>query len=354
MRAEMTYKPLLLTMLSPASALQRYMVMAALVVAGSAFVAVAAQIKVNLPFTPVPITGQTFAVLTVGGLLGSRLGAAALLLYIAEGTFGVLWGDQSEGFKVFADGSFGWRVMEGPTGGYIVGFVFSAYVVGWLTERGFDRNPLTATVAMIIGNVTVYVFGLVWLDHHFPGKAFEFGLYPFILGDSAKLLLAASVLPTGWALLRHVPGYEKVLPSLSGELRTREYRLPLAWVYLPLGALVALGSLLPWGLVGGGTESGVNLEPGQFVLGAGLGAVALAIVALAKVVPWELMRIAQFGAGAVAGYASFFHIANILESRNETFALSPLGVGLIIAALASVLLAGASVLNREAQAGGEA
>ena len=346
MRAEMTYKPLLLTVL-PASTLQRYLVMAAFVAAGSAFVAICAQVRIHLPFTPVPITGQTFAVLAVGGLLGSRLGAATLLLYMAEGTFGLLWGNESEGFKVFSEGTSGWEVIAGPTGGYIVGFVLAAYIVGWLTERGFDRNPLTATIAMMIGNISLYVPGLIWLDHHFPGQAFEFGLYPFVLGDSAKLLLAASVVPAGWAILRHVPGYEKAFPALSGELKTRDYRLPLAWVYLPLGALVALGTLLPWGLAGGGHDLGVTLEPGQFTLGAGLIAMALAAVALTSRVPWELVRVAQFGCGAVAGFASFSHVAHILEARDAAFAFSPLGVGLIIAGLASVLLASASLLDRD-------
>jgi biotin transport system substrate-specific component len=322
--------------------------MAILVAAGSAFIAVSAQgwLRVNLPFTPEPITGQTFAVLTVGGLLGARLGAATVLLYLAEGCYGLIYGSQSDGFKVFADGNFGWKIIEGPTGGYLVGFVFAALVVGYLTERGFDRNPLTATLAMAVGNVTVYVFGLVWLDHHFPGKAFEFGLYPFILGDTAKLLLAAAILPTGWGLLRQLPGYQNAFPALSGEVRARDYRLPLAWVYLPLAALVVVGALLPWGVPGGGHESGVNMEEGLIALGAALISIGLAAVALSKRVPWEILRVAQFGCGAVAGFAAFYQIAQILESRSETFALSPLGAGLVIAALASVALACASLLDR--------
>jgi hypothetical protein len=236
--------------------------------------------------------------------------------------------------------------VAGPTGGYIVGFVIAAYVVGWLTERGFDRNPLTATVAMMAGNIILYVPGLIWLDHHFPGKAFEFGLYPFILGDSFKLLLAASVLPAGWALLRHVPGYKDVYPALSGELKARDYRLPLAWVYLPLAALLAIGVVLPWGIPGGGTETGLNMEPGQIAFAAAAGAMVLGLVALVNIVPWELIRLGEFGCAAAAGYATFFHLADILEARNEAFALDPLGAGLIVAALAAVALAGASLLDR--------
>jgi biotin transport system substrate-specific component len=336
----------MVTAIAPVTGLRRYLVMAFLVAAGSALVAACAQIKVNLAFTPVPITGQTFAVLTVGGLLGARLGAASLALYMVEGVFGVLWGDQSEGFKVFSDGTFGWRILAGPTGGYIVGFVAAAYIVGWLTERGFDRNPFTATVAMAVGNVTLYVPGLIWLDHHFPGKAFDYGLYPFILGDSAKLLLAAAVLPTGWALIRFLPGYRKAFPSLSGELRTQGYRLPLAWLYIPLSTLVIVGALLPWGEVGGGTQSGINFEQGQFAIAAAGVCVLLSLIALTRVVPWELIRVGQFACGAVAAFAVFFQLADILEARNEAFSFSPLGIGLIVAALGSVAIAAASLLDR--------
>lgn len=348
MHAQPTYyRPLALTVLPNASTLQRYAMMAALVVAGSILVALCAQIKVNLPFTPVPITGQTFAVLTVGGLLGSRLGPLSLLLYMAEGSVGLLWGSETRGFNVFADGTGGWEIIAGPTGGYIVGFVLAAFVVGWLTERGLDRNPLTASIAMFVGNVALYIPGLIWLDHKFPGMAFEFGLYPFILGDFAKLLLAASILPLGWGLLRQLPGYKSAFPQLSGEVRARDYRLPLAWVYLPIAALVAAGTLLPWGVIAGDKELGVTLESGQFALGAGLVAMALSTVAFGKRMPWEITRVGLFACGAVAGFASFNQIADILEARNETFALSPLGIGLIISGLASVALASASLLDRE-------
>lgn len=348
MRAE-TYESLLPTVLAPSSRLTRYLAMALLVAAGSAFVAGAAQVRISLPFTPVPITGQTFAVLTVGGLLGSRLGAAALLLYMAEGCVGLLWASREDGFKVFAGGANGWEVIAGPTGGYIIGFVVAAFVVGWLSERGFDRNPLSAVVAMASGNVIVYVFGLPWLDHFFPGQALEFGLYPFVLGDSAKLLLAASILPAGWAVLRYVPGYESALPALSGELRAREYRLPLPWLYLAVGAVVVLGAVLPWGLTGGGSDPGIEMRAGVVALAAGLSAVALSLVALTRLVPWELMRIGQFAAGAVAGYAAFFQVADILEASDD-FAIGDLGAGLFLAALASVLLVALSLLDRPQEA----
>jgi biotin transport system substrate-specific component len=347
MQAQTTYRPLALAIFSPASTLQRYLVMAALVIGGSIFVALSAQVRIHLSFTPVPITGQTFAVLTVGGLLGARLGATSLLLYMAEGCYGILWGSHTTGFKVFSDGTLGWQIISGPTGGYIVGFIVAAFVVGWLVERGLDRNPLTAFVAMVAGNVTIYAFGAIWLDHKFPGHGLDFGVYPFILGDFAKLLLAASILPLGWGLLRQLPGYKKAFPGLSGEVHARDYRVPLAWVYLPIAAVIVLSCFLPWGLAGGGTHLGVRLEEGQFALGAGLAAILLSALALTKRVPWEITRVGLFAAGAVAGFATFYQISRILEARSETFALSPLAIGLIVAAVASVALASASLLDRK-------
>lgn len=347
MQAQTTYRPLALAIFSPASTLQRYLLMAALVIGGSIFVALAAQVRIHLNFTPVPITGQTFAVLTVGGLLGARLGALSLILYLAEGCYGMLWGARDQGFGVFSDGTSGWQILEGPTGGYIIGFIIAAFVVGWLTERGLDRNPITATIAMFCGNVALYVPGLLWLDHKFPGKALEFGLYPFILGDFAKLLLAASIVPLGWGLLRQLPGYKAAFPALSGEVRTRDYRLPLGWVYLPIAAFVVAGCLLPWGTPDNGKHMGVSIEPGQFALAAAMMAMALSALALTKRVPWEITRVGLFACGAFGGFASFFQVSEILEARDETFALAPLGIGLIASALASVALASASLLDRK-------
>jgi biotin transport system substrate-specific component len=376
MQAQTTYRPLALAIFSPASTLQRYLLMAALVIGGSIFVALSAQVRIHLSFTPVPITGQTFAVLAVGGLLGARLGAASLLLYLAEGCYGMLWGSQTTGFKVFSNGTLGWEIVSGPTGGYIIGFIFAAFVVGWLTEKnGFDRNPLTAAVALAIGNFVVYVPGLIWLDHWYQSNLpadkvpnlLSTGLYPFILGDFAKLLLAASILPLGWGLLRQVPGYKKAFPDLSGEVRTRDYRVPLAWIYLPIAAAIVIGVILPWHspeAVQGAASAdnsltihfsklgtldlgGVDIAARWVTLAAALIAAAIAGLALTRRVPWEITRVGLFAAGAVAGFATFYQISRILEARSETFALSPLGIGLIIAALASVALASASLLDRE-------
>jgi biotin transport system substrate-specific component len=347
MQAQTTYRPLALTVFTPASSLQRYLYMAALVIGGSLLVAACAQVEITLPFTPVPITGQTFAVLTVGGLLGARLGAASLILYLAEGCYGMLWGAKDTGLHFFADGKFGWQIVEGPTGGYIIGFIIAAFVVGWLTERGLDRNPITATIAMFVGNVAIYVPGLLWLDHKFPGKALEFGLYPFILGDAAKLLLAAGIVPLAWGLLRQLPGYKKAFPELSGEMQTRDYRVPLGWVYAPIAALVVIGCLLPWGTEASGKHSGITIEAGQYAMVAAVTALVLSAVALSKRVPWEITRVGLFACGAVGGFASFYQVSQILEARSETFSLAPLGVGLIMAALASAALASASLLDRK-------
>ncbi|NOX63854.1 MAG: biotin transporter BioY [Chloroflexi bacterium] len=163
------------------------------VVMGSLLVALAAQVTIPLPFSPVPITGQTFAVLLVAALLGGRGGAAALLLYLTEGALGL---------PVFAGGLGGPAVLLGPTAGYLYGFVVAAFVVGRLCERGWDRRLLTAAAAMLLGNAIIYGFGLPWLAAFVGAEnALSLGLLPFIPGDILKLALAALSLPLGWKLL---------------------------------------------------------------------------------------------------------------------------------------------------------
>jgi len=167
---------------------------ALLVLGGSLFTALMAQVAIPLPFTPVPITGQTLAVLLVGAVLGARRGALSMMAYLAEGLVGL---------PVFAGGTAGIGRLLGPTGGYLVGFVFAAYAVGWLAERGWDRRPTTAVPAMVIGNAVIYVFGLPWLAR-FVGSAYvlSMGLVPFIPGDLLKVFLAAALLPSAWRLVR--------------------------------------------------------------------------------------------------------------------------------------------------------
>ena len=177
-----------------------------LAILGSFFVAVCAQIQV--PLWPVPVTGQTFAVLVVGMAFGWRLGGATLLLYLAEGAVGL---------PVFAKFAAGPGVLAGPTGGYIVGFVLAAGVIGYLAQRGWDRNVWRTAIAMLIGNVVIYIPGLIWLGMFYAGPGAQYvantgaataagaaiagGLTPFLLGDALKLALAAALFPFAWRLV---------------------------------------------------------------------------------------------------------------------------------------------------------
>ena len=167
---------------------------AALVLGASLVIALSAQVAIQLPFSPVPITGQTMAVLLVGALLGSRRGALAVLAYIAEGLAGL---------PVFAGGAAGLTRLFGPTGGYLVGFVAAAFLVGWLAERGWDRRFGTTLAAMTLGNLVIYGVGAVWLAVFVGGvsRAWSLGVVPFLPGDAIKIVLAAVLLPGGWKLL---------------------------------------------------------------------------------------------------------------------------------------------------------
>lgn len=162
------------------------------VAAFSILMSILAQISIPLPFTPVPISGQTFGVLLAGALLGSRRGAAAMLVYLAEG---------AAGLPVFALGHSGPGVILGPTGGYLLSYPVAAFVVGLLAERGWDRSFWRAAVAMLCGEATIYVIALPWLGHFVPASSVvALGFLPFIPGDITKLALAAALLPSGWAL----------------------------------------------------------------------------------------------------------------------------------------------------------
>ena len=170
----------------------------ALIVAGSLLVALFAQIKIPLGFTPVPITGQTFAVLLVGALLGGWRGGLALALYAIEGAF----------LPFFAGGASGWFWLL-PSGGYIVGFIPAAALVGFLCQWGWSRRPWVL-LAMLLGNVALYIPGLIQLSLFLPADVatawgcadvWQCGLLPFIPGDLVKLVAASLVVPAGWALL---------------------------------------------------------------------------------------------------------------------------------------------------------
>ena len=163
-----------------------------LVIAFSLLTALAAQVAI--PLWPVPITGQTFAVLLTGGLLGPRLGALAMIAYLIEG---------ASGLPVFAGSTGGLLHMFGPTGGYLLAFPAAAFTTGAFAERGWDKRFWTAVAAMAIGSIVIILGGWAWLVLFMsPAVAFRAGVEPFILGDIIKILLAAAALPSGWALLK--------------------------------------------------------------------------------------------------------------------------------------------------------
>ena len=167
-----------------------------LVVAFSLLTALAAQIAIPLPFTPVPITGQVFAVLLTGALLGSRLGAAAMVAYLIEGACGLPFFSAGRGGASY--------LLLSPTAGYLWAYPLAAFVTGLLAERGWDRRYLTAVVAMALGSVVILAGGWLGLLRFVPApQAFAQGVAPFLVGDAVKIALAAAVLPSGWALLRY-------------------------------------------------------------------------------------------------------------------------------------------------------
>ncbi|MEO0667075.1 MAG: biotin transporter BioY [Pseudomonadota bacterium] len=173
---------------------------AALVVLGVLALAIAAKIKV--PMWPVPITMGTFAVLTIGAAYGARLGLVTILAYMIVGALG---------FDIFAGSSaekFGLTYMMGGTGGYLVGYVLATVALGALAQRGWDRSVVWMALAMLIGNVLIYVPGLLWLGqlYGWDKPILAWGLTPFLLGDAIKLALAAAILPAAWKLVGRARG----------------------------------------------------------------------------------------------------------------------------------------------------
>ncbi len=153
--------------------------------------------KIQVPFYPVPMTMQTFVVLVIGMAFGWRLGGATILLYLAEGAVGL---------PVFAgtpERGIGLAYMMGPTGGYLVGFFFSAVIVGWLAERGWDRRVIPTLVAMVAGTAIIFAFGVLWLGAFigWDQPVLDLGLVPFLPGAAFKIALAAAVLPAIWRLV---------------------------------------------------------------------------------------------------------------------------------------------------------
>ncbi len=166
---------------------------AVLVIAGAAFVGLAAQVAVPLPFTPVPVTGQTFAVLLTAAALGTWRGVASMLLYAALGLAGVPW--FAGGSSAFQDGAL---VVSF---GYVIGFIAAAALVGALAERGATRTVGGTAGLMVLGNLIIYTVGATWLAAALDvtlGRAIELGVQPFLLGDALKVALAAGLFPLAW------------------------------------------------------------------------------------------------------------------------------------------------------------
>lgn len=168
---------------------------ALLVLAFAGLTGALAQLSIRLPFTPVPITGQTLAVLLGAMALGAPRAVAGMAAYLLLGLVGLPW---------FASGSGGWAVAATPSFGYLVGFVLAAGLVGWLASRGFDRNPARVLLAMVAGNLLIYLVGAGWLAVDLrlsPGAAISLGVAPFLLGDALKAAVAMGLLPTTWRLV---------------------------------------------------------------------------------------------------------------------------------------------------------
>lgn len=169
-----------------------------LVIGGSLAIAAAAQVRLVLPFTPVPVTGQTFAVLLIGALFGARRGAATAMTYLSLGIMGL---------PVFSAAPPGPAALFSPTAGYLVGFVAAAWVMGTLSERGWDRRPWSTALAMALASCVIFAFGVLWLGRFVGwGNVLQQGFLPFIPGDLVKIALATAFLPAAWKLIGVLPG----------------------------------------------------------------------------------------------------------------------------------------------------
>jgi biotin transport system substrate-specific component len=171
-----------------------------LVIGAAALTALAAQWEIHLPFTPVPVTGQTFAVLLTGAALGTTLGAAGQAVYVVAGALGL---------PVYAGGTAGWSTATAQgSAGYLIGFIFAAGVVGFMAERRQDRTFPTMFTAFILGSFIIYAFGvaglMILLDMTFT-EAVVAGVVPFVLGDIIKAAAAGLLLPGAWKLVGEYP-----------------------------------------------------------------------------------------------------------------------------------------------------
>ncbi|MGE0232499.1 MAG: biotin transporter BioY [Flavobacteriaceae bacterium] len=169
-----------------------------LVLAGTALIAISS--KIMVPFWPVHMTMQTAVIMIIAAAYGWRLGTLTVLAYLAEGAMGlpVFTGTPAKGLGI--------AYMMGSTGGYLVGFVALAFIVGWFAERGFDRRPVMLTGAMLVGQVIMYALGIYWLGSLFgwDKPILEWGLYPFMLAEAVKIALAVATVTLGWRVFRNI------------------------------------------------------------------------------------------------------------------------------------------------------
>lgn len=166
------------------------------VLGGSLFLAFMSQLSLPLWFTPVPISMQTFAVMLLGGVLGGKKGGLAVLFYLFEGAIG---------FPCFANHRCGPTVLFGPTGGYLFGFVLSAFLIGFLMEKGWKKSYKLTLAALLSGTVVVFASGTIWLSY-FVGteSVLAMGVYPFMVGEILKILAAAVFIPFGWKAMNYL------------------------------------------------------------------------------------------------------------------------------------------------------
>ena len=166
-----------------------------LTIVGSALIALCAQIYI--PLYPVPITMQTFAVFIIGLTYGWRLGGVTISIYLFAGAIGL---------PVFAKGGLGMAVFEGPTAGFLLGFLLAVIACGWFAERGFDRSYAKLFVSLLIGNILLYTMGLFWLGNFigWDKPVLELGLYPFFIGDLIKIFMVVILLPSIWKYVNRI------------------------------------------------------------------------------------------------------------------------------------------------------
>jgi biotin transport system substrate-specific component len=183
--SDLTHRPAVLADLVPGAQVRDV----ALVVGAAALTGLAAQVSIPLPFTPVPISLQTFTVVLSGAALGPIRGGLGMGLYLVAGIAGIPWfSEQRSGFDF-------------PSFGYIIGFVLAAVIVGWLARRGLDRSVSGTVAIMVLGNLVIYAIGVSWLANSLGvdvPRALELGAWPFLIGDALKIALAAGLLPAAW------------------------------------------------------------------------------------------------------------------------------------------------------------